>query len=247
MMSSLTKKTLTHYYMEKNNLRYERKFFITDFTREETESLIMLHPAAFSEIYHERIVNNIYLDSLDMSSYFDNVIGLEKRVKVRIRWYGDLLGAVRNPALEVKTKNGLVCNKESFPLAGFVLDAGFSRSAIQDIIRMSEIPDRLKLDLNCMDISLLNSYRRKYYLSADKKYRITLDSNLEFYGIAPLENRFLDRSIDHRAVVLEVKYGEDSDAGAHAITNYFPFRMTKSSKYIMGIERLNLMKTYSHV
>ena len=26
-----------------------------------------------------------------------------------------------------------------------------------------------------------------------------------------------------------------------------PFRLTKSSKYIMGIERLNSMKTYSHV
>ena len=29
---------------------------------------------------------------------------------------------------------------------------------------------------------------------------------------------------------------------ANKITSYFPFRMTKSSKYIMGVERLNLMK-----
>jgi len=233
--------------MEKNNLRYERKFFITHLTRHEVESAIRIHPAIFSEIYYERRVNNIYIDSFDMVNYFDNVIGLEKRTKVRIRWYEDMLSDIQDPVLEFKIKNGLVCSKASFPLHGFRLDANFSKATLQDLFKTSEISDRLKLDLKCMDISLLNSYKRKYFLSADKRYRLTLDSNLEFYGMTVFKNQFLDRSVDHASVILEVKYGEDHDSEANRITSLFPFRMTKSSKYIMGIERLNLMKTYSHV
>jgi len=233
-------------YMEKNNLRYERKFFIQHFTKHDVESEIKLHPAVFFEIYCERRVNNIYLDSFDMGNYFDNVIGLEKRTKVRIRWYGDLLGDIDSPVLELKAKNGLVCKKTSFSLPGIRLDADFSNETLRDILKKSELSDRLKLDLGCLDIALLNTYRRRYYLSADKKYRLTLDSNLEFYGMASFKNRFLDRSIDHISVVLEVKYDKDYDAGANRITSCFPFRMTKSSKYITGVERLNLMKTYSH-
>ena len=235
------------YSMETNSLRYERKFFISDLTKHEVESAIKLHPAVFSEIYHERRVNNIYMDSFDMANYFDNVIGLEKRTKVRIRWYGDLLGNIHSPVLEFKRKNGLVCSKSSFPVPGFKLDADFSKDMLQDIFEASEIPDRLKFDLRCMDASLLNSYNRRYYLSADKKYRLTLDSDLEFCRITGFKDQFLDRSIDHVSVILEAKYNEDCDAGANKITSFFPFRMTKSSKYIMGIERLNLMKTYSHV
>ena len=241
------KRMSTRYSMEKNNLRYERKFFISNLTRHEVESAIRFHPAIFSEIYYERRVNNIYIDSFDMVNYFDNVVGLEKRTKVRIRWYGDLLGDIHSPVLEFKVKNGLVCSKSSFPLHGFKLDANFSKTVLQDLFKVSEISDRSKLDLKCMDVSLLNSYKRRYYLSADKKYRLTLDSNLEFCGIAAFKNQFLDKSIDHVSVVLEVKYGEDHDSGASKITSFFPFRMTKSSKYIMGIERLNLTKTYSHV
>jgi len=239
--------------MEKNkgvsqsHLRYERKFFVTNLSKHELESAVTLHPAVFSEIYYERAVNNIYLDSFDMTNYFDNVIGLERRTKVRIRWYGDLLGDIQSPVLELKIKNGLVCSKVSFSLAGFRLNKDFSKDTVQDVFKRSQIPDALKLDLACLDISLLNNYRRKYYLSGDKRYRATLDSGLEFYGISALRNNFLNRSVDHTSNILEVKYGEDAEQDANKVTSHFSFRMTKSSKYIMGIERLNLMKTYSHV
>jgi len=226
--------------MEKNNLRYERKFFITAFTKSDVESLIRFHPAVFSEIYHERTVNNIYMDSFDMGHYLDNVIGLEKRMKVRIRWYGDIFGRIENPNLELKSKNGFVCRKTSFSLPAFDLDGDFSIRKIHDTIKDSVIPDRMKLDLGCLEASLLNSYRRRYYLSADGRYRVTVDSDMEFRRIMPFENSFLERSVDYTSVILEAKYDEDSDGGAEKVTSYFPFRMTKSSKYIMGIERLNL-------
>ena len=40
-----------------DNYRYERKFFISELTRQEVESIIRINPVMFSEIYHERFVN----------------------------------------------------------------------------------------------------------------------------------------------------------------------------------------------
>jgi len=233
--------------MEKNNLRYERKFFLSHLTKGEVESAIKLHPSIFHEIYYERRVNNIYLDSFDMVSYFDNVMGMDKRTKVRVRWYGNLLGDIHDPVLELKIKHGLLCEKKSFSLPDFKVDSTFSIDKLHDIFNKLDISAKLKLDLTSLDFALLNSYRRKYFLSADKKYRATIDSSLKFHKIAPFENNFLDTSIDHLSVILEVKYDKEHEPGVSKLTSYFPFRMTKSSKYIMGIERLNLMKTYSHV
>jgi hypothetical protein len=38
------------------------------------------------------------------------------------------------------------------------------------------------------------------------------------------------------SVIMELKYDECNDLSAEKITNSFPFRLTKSSKYIMGIQ-----------
>jgi hypothetical protein len=215
--------------------------------KEEISGLIKLLPAVFSEIYHERRVNNIYLDSLDMKSYFDNIAGAEKRVKVRVRWYGDMSGFIKDPVLELKAKQGPMCNKVSFPLAGFRFDENFSIRHFHEALEKCQLPDGLKLDLVCLNFSLLNSYKRQYYLSADKNYRLTLDSGLQFYEIRAFSNTFVNVSSDHLNSIVEIKYGREHNDNIHRITHFFPFRMTRSSKYIMGIERLNLTKAYSHI
>ncbi|MFA4991766.1 MAG: VTC domain-containing protein [Candidatus Omnitrophota bacterium] len=228
------------------HFRYERKLFVRDLSRREIEALINLHPAVFSAIYYERRVNNIYLDSFDMKSYFDNMSGAEKRVKVRVRWYGETLGAAERPVLELKIKEGPMCIKASFQLMGFRMDNDFSIDVLRDIFKASDMPGALKLDLAGLDFSLLNSYKRKYYLSADKKFRLTLDSELGFYGITHFRNSFLDRSVDHLNNIVEIKYAKEHNDDAHRVTGFFPFRVTKSSKYTIGLERLNMTKAYSH-
>jgi len=94
--------------MRSNNIyRYERKFFIDNMSKRKVESIIKLNPANFKEIYKERIINNIYLDSLSKNSYTDNIDGNMERTKSRIRWYGSLFGEIANPILEFKIKKGL--------------------------------------------------------------------------------------------------------------------------------------------
>ena len=101
------------------SFRYERKFLISQLSRHEIESIIRLHPAAFSEIYHQRFVNNIYFDTVGLSAYKDNLTGISDRLKVRIRWYGDLFCLIEEPFLELKIKRGFLGGKLRFPLASF--------------------------------------------------------------------------------------------------------------------------------
>lgn len=224
------------------SFRYERKFLISELNRYETESIVKLNPAIFSEIHHQRPINNIYFDTINLSNYFDNVAGISKRLKVRIRWYGNLFGFIENPVLELKIKTGFLGSKLRFPLDPFYLDRGYSLEAQQDVFAKSGVSDVLSEYLKSVRCTLVNRYSRKYFKSADHKFRITIDSGMEFYKINPANNLFIEKIVDRNNTVLELKYSDKDDAEAGFITNHFPFRMTKSSKYVSGIEKL-----YSHL
>ena len=221
-----------------NDYRYERKFFIDELTCQEVKSLIKLHPALFIEIYHQRYVNNIYFDSFDMKSYFDNIDGAADRMKVRIRWYGDLFGLIEEPTLELKIKKGLLGTKKTYSLRPFCLDGHFDFDTISQVFKNSGIPETLRVQLISLKPTILNRYSRWYYRSANGDYRLTIDNDMEFYEINTGTNTYLHKHVDVRSVVLELKYEQHKDRDACDIANFFPFRMTRNSKYLSGVESL---------
>lgn len=223
---------------EQEPLRYERKFLITDYTVKDVMQIIKFHPACFTEIYHERIVNNIYFDTLGMRHYYDNVEGEFNRTKVRIRWYGDLFGNIEKPVLEYKIKQGLLGKKRSYKLSSFVLDNSFSRDKILKAVSSNEVPSGVNKEVISLKPLLLNRYNRKYYLSADKKFRVTIDWNLSYYRIAYGSGLFCNKVIDKRSVVVELKYDSELEVEAKEIASGFPFMLTKNSKYLQGLERV---------
>ncbi len=82
---------------------------------------------------------------------------------------------------------------------------------------------------------MINSYQRAYYLSQDKRFRITIDHDL---GFAPFlwntpANKLYPSPTP--AVVLELKYDVDHDDLAKDIFDHLPFRQTKNSKFMEGI------------
>jgi hypothetical protein len=225
-------------YLNPDNWRYEKKFFLDHCGPLEIELAIKMNPFLFSEIFYQRFVNSIYLDTHELKSYFDNVDGNSSRFKVRIRWYGDLFGIVEKPVLELKIKDGMVGTKVSYPLQPFRLETGFSLKNLNFSILESEVPERLKKDLSFFQLSLLNRYSRKYYLSANKLFRITLDSKLVFYRLFQSCNNFL-KHITDASSILELKYDRTDVKYGELVTNHFSFRVTKSSKYIQGLKGLS--------
>jgi len=228
------------YKIKKDELdyRYERKFFVSGVDSLTAESFVNLHPAVFSRIFHKRTVNNIYFDTLELNNYFDNVNGNSRRKKIRIRWYGELFGKIKNPTLEIKIKNGLLGRKLRYSLHPFNLNKNFNMDNILQIIQNQKIPESIKTELKFLQPTLLNKYNRKYFLSEDKRYRITIDTKQEFYAINSISNSFIKKIKDKTNIIIELKYDMPSDNGVEKITNAFPFRLTKSSKYITGIKRI---------
>ena len=102
----------------------------------------------------------------------------------------------------------------------------------------SDIPDTVKLFLNSLDFALLNRYKRKYFQSNDKLFRVTLDSELRFVQLSNSRNNFLNKTTVNSGCILELKYSEVTDSVAEKISNFFPFRMTRSSKYVFGVHNL---------
>ena len=223
---------------QSETLRYERKFLITDYSHLDVEQIIKFHPACFSEIFEERTVNNIYFDTLGLTNYFDNIDGSQNRLKVRIRWYGELFGQISKPVLEYKIKKGLMGKKESHLLQSFILDEKFDKSQIEMALENASISLEIKNELLSLKPYLLNNYKRKYFLSANKKFRITIDHHLTYYAIGYNGNNFINKSIDYSAVVMELKYDASDEDEAKNVGSQLPFKMTKNSKYLQGLERV---------
>ncbi len=222
--------------MKISNYRYERKFFITELSKHKVEAVVKLHPYIFNEIFYERQINNIYFDTHNFKNLHDNVDGVFDRTKVRVRWYGDLFGYIAKPILEIKIKKGLLGKKISVPIEPFDFNENSDLSGISKSI--DNINNEISDDLGHVIPTLLNRYTRKYYQSNDKKYRITIDSDQSFYYLNNKNNLYLNHYSDTESVILELKYDEAEEFNANNITTKFPFRVTKSSKYVNGIEKI---------
>jgi SPX domain protein involved in polyphosphate accumulation len=119
------------------------------------------------------------------------------------------------------------------------MDSGFDIDRLARLFQDSKLPDAIRALVGTLQPALLNRYHRKYYQSADGHYRVTLDSNLEFYRLRPRQNFFLHHTTEREHQVLELKYGSRHAAGAELAANAFPFRVGKISKYVLGLDFLD--------
>ncbi len=219
-----------------NNFRYERKFqVLTTISVKELVAITKSNSAFFKEVFHERQINNIYLDTDEYKFYFDNVDGVADRQKARIRWYGDTLGELKRPKLEIKLKKGLVGDKWTFKLNPFMFNNSFDAKTLKRIFSSSELPKSIYEMVVGLQPTLVNSYSRRYFLSADQKFRITLDYNIKYRSIKKNRNNFDQRPQQETTNVVELKYSLQDDQRAQTISKEFPFRLSKNSKYVNGV------------
>jgi len=218
--------------------RYERKFLVTDMHYHQIMQQVKLHPSAFSEIFYPRYINNIYLDSNELDFYQDNVTGKGSRKKARIRWYGERTGYIEKPILEFKVREGMLGDKISYPLLPFAVDEHFCTENLKEVFSKSNLPFWAQEILTHLKPTLLNRYKRQYFSSFDKNFRLTLDEELSYYAIGSHNNYFMEAYFSDD-IIVELKYNREFDDEAPTVTNHIPFRLTKSSKYVNGIDYLH--------
>lgn len=219
---------------DEQKYRYEKKYLISGLSSRNIINYINLNPVKLNEIYSKRIINNIYFDTLNMDSYLSNVEGVSQRIKYRVRWYGSERKIITNPSLELKIKNNDISFKKIYKINDLLLESLIS-SNFNFTNFSTDIPKNVLFILKNLKPTSFNSYLRKYFLSKDKKIRITIDENLIFKR--PKKNTILSSYQKNFAPykILEVKFDKKNFEDAKSFLNNFPFKITKSSKYVQGI------------
>lgn len=209
-------------------MRFEKKYRIESEEVALVKQQLRLHPIGLRKIFPDRQVNNIYFDTPDLSTYRQNVAGINQRKKFRLRWYGEKLKQIKDAVFEIKIKDNELGRKE------YTYFGSTQLSDIQEItkkINTTHICDVL------LRPTILNNYQRSYYGTADQKFRVTVDWDLRYAGLH-VAGQLLYLTPPENAVIVEVKYDAELDNAAERIFKYLPYRQTKNSKYVTGVENV---------
>lgn len=207
-----------------SGFRIERKFSLTGMLPDALPVLLQQHPAGFRKHHPDRWVNSLYFDDEARTAYFDNLRGVHQRQKLRLRWYGDLRGGTvyqlelkerRNEANRKHTRLVLEIDPRDWP-------AG--RQALQQFIRGPWQEPLLGV-----------RYHRSYWLSANGAFRLTIDRQLHYF-YPPHRSAARPRPME--GVILEIKHALEDDERAKPLYQAWPFRPTRHSKYVRGMQLL---------
>ena len=197
-------------------------------------SCALRHSAAFQKEYEDRYVNNIYFDTLDFKNYYDNLNGLADRLKIRLRWYGRDISRIQNPALEIKYKRNLYSAKKIQKIHKHVDLKKLNWSSLFQVLSSQELERTLHRDAY-MPV-LCNRYLREYYRSKCGRFRLTLDQNLSYLPQSSQTNINLSRRrCIEKHTIVELKAERSYIDKLDRVCSAFPFRITKSSKYVIGV------------
>lgn len=224
-----------------NNLwRFERKFPFNHLQLPLARISILSNPALFSVLYEPRWVHNIYFDSIDLKSYHENVNGVSERKKLRIRWYqkDNLPNSI--PHLEYKLKKNSVGTKKTIELNSELFPFFTPTFKLNNelLIAFKNIKEFQNTEYSKPVFH--NYYYREYYISNDKKFRLTLDSQLRFENLSTLI--IATKQVKSDYAIIELKYNIVDDLEAMKITKQLPNRMDKFSKFVEGVKLLKIDK-----
>ncbi len=215
--------------------RLEVKFVtrVTEISR--VENWLLMHAAGFCVPYPNRWVNNVYFDTYQLTAYNDNIAGLSSRSKLRYRWYGKSeYPDIGN--LEIKHKRNQFGWKRRFSCETPLYVEGSRwkefRVALGDHLGVEA---RLWLESQPNPV-MLNRYHRQYYVSGDKKVRVTIDSRQRVYDqrYKATPNISLAANLPDTLVV-EFKFDRRDRDIATQIIRSLPIRVSRNSKYVVGV------------
>lgn len=221
---------------EKNDMpfRFERKYPLPAERAGEFEQFLKLHPESFRTAFPPRWVNSIYLDTLDHAAFHRHVEEASRRVKLRIRWYGDLEGAIERPQLEAKIK----MNNRNAKRRAALPDAAFSLGDLpRQVARwLAALPDDEPLKARAAHLRpvTLVRYHRQYHCAGGERCRVTIDTQLCCFGPGPGGADFRRVAVGAGAVV-ELKHDNDQTGLAAEIVDRFPIRSSRHSKYLKAM------------
>jgi SPX domain protein involved in polyphosphate accumulation len=221
------------------NARLEIKFCAYEVQLHTLLHYIHLNRACFKMPFPDRWVNNIYFDMHNYHAFAENISGASSRTKVRYRWYGETVEPDVG-VLEIKCKRNYFGWKHRYTVSAPPYKSGYSLKDIQQAL-LEQLPIDGQKWLNGSPFPIiLNRYYRSYFLSSDRKIRVTLDTKQAVWDqrFKSFPN-FVHKANLQRALVVEVKFDRNDRALASQILQGIPLRVSKNSKYINGVMVVN--------
>jgi hypothetical protein len=215
--------------------RQEIKFVARHTEYHHVHRWLRLNSAVFHRPYPDRWVNNIYFDTYNCSAYSGNLLGDSSRTKVRYRWYGTQVTPAAG-TFEIKKRR----NHFGWKILFNVSSAPYNGNPNWDIIQrllLEKLPREGKawLERNPFPV-IINRYHREYFVSYDKKIRITIDANQTVWDqrYKPFLN-YLNRTHLPNTIVVEVKFDRKNRGLASKVLQGVPLRLSRHSKYVNAV------------
>ncbi len=217
-----------------SDYRYEIKF-VLDNSRFADAMQWLYNKTTAIEAYDNRTVNSIYFDDVSFSSVRDNLAGIPQRNKFRLRWYGNQEYSV--PIFEVKTKNGRLGYKTTYPINS-IKDSlkelnidNITSKCIKDLLEHNIVFDKHLVP------TLQVNYEREYYETHDG-IRITIDQDIQFSDTQLHSTLNENNSFPYPFKVMEIKFKPSMKNAVAKLIQPLHITPKRHSKYLIGLAML---------
>ena len=202
---------------------------------------VRAHRAGFSSPYPDRQINNVYFDTYNQLAYTENLAGGSARTKLRYRWYGES-ACPDIGVLERKCKRNYFGWKIRYAIDELLYEEGDSWRVFTGKLKSKLPPDGAEwLSVNPNPV-MINRYQRRYFLSADRKIRVTIDRDQ-----VVLDQRFaagpnvIRKANLPRTIIVEIKFDRHDRDLASRVIQGMPLRVSRHSKYMVGVGAISAL------
>tara|TARA_B110000003_G_C16585056_1_gene509552 strand:+ start:688 stop:1317 length:630 start_codon:yes stop_codon:yes gene_type:complete len=204
------------------DLRREIKYNFKDYDLFHIKKFIILK-YNLKKVYQDRYVNSIYFDTSNLKSANDNLTGLSRRKKFRIRWYND----DNFFRFEIKKKENKLSKKIIFEKNKFIKNKFYISDKIFKFLKQNKLSEICTI-----------RYLRSYYMYKD--LRITLDRNIVYKSLLNNPKNKIIRSYEK---IIEIKFNNyiENSINLNHLTNNFSILSSRNSKYLNSLNYLGIL------
>jgi len=193
-------------------------------------------------------VRSIYMDTPELTTYYEKLSGVKVRNKYRIRGYNDLTDDA-NVFLEIKRKENIYISKDRVPVLYSELDEFLDQADLSRVRNhTSQYEKRIEAARNF--IYYLLRFRLKPVINVvyerealecrfGSGLRVTFDMNIRSRLAQSFESLFEEGAmnvLDPLHYVLEIKHYQAQPSWVPVIVNKYNLRKQAVSKYALSVE-----------
>lgn len=221
--------------------RYELKFIFDE--AKFTQAMCWLNSdTSFRHSFPIRKVNSLYFDDVSYQSVRDNLAGISRRKKTRLRWYGNTeTGNIDGLVLERKIKNGRLGHKELFPLKNTKDIRTINVSDMTSFIEanLDDSGKTFPLFNDYLFPTLLVEYSRQYF-EDNQGIRLTIDESIQFRNPTPSASVLDGNVAAYPFYIMEIKFPVNMKNTVSKLLKHLHFTPKRHSKYLTGLSSFGI-------